>query len=199
MRLPSFPASAQFLRAATVCLALAAAVAGCGSPRSAPVAQPTPSSPAIESPTPTPSPTPSASPSAAQQSPRPAAQPPRTSAPPQPARDQSGVTVRGRSELVTALNVKRQAMRLKPVAYNANLSALGEDCARKSLAAGKMTHCGYEVLAMGGPNMTVDQLIAMWFNSPPHKAALTHPTSTIAGGAIVSNGRNVVAAIRIDY
>ncbi|WP_412538444.1 CAP domain-containing protein [Longispora sp. K20-0274] len=193
------------LRSITVCVALVAVVVfmtGCGStPRTAdagavsataaPTEPSASSAPAPESPSP-----PAAE--VVRLSARPAPPAARTSAP-VPARDQSGVTVRGRSELVTALNARRQAMGLKPVAYSAELSTAAEDCSRKSLAAGTLTHCGYEVLAMGGPNMTVDQLITMWFNSPPHKAALTHGTSTRAGGAIVSDGKSLVAAIRIDY
>ncbi|MGY0231430.1 hypothetical protein [Longispora urticae] len=32
-----------------------------------------------------------------------------------------------------------------------------------------------------------------------NEAVLTHATSNVAGGAIVSNGKKVAAAIRIDY
>ncbi|MET7708438.1 hypothetical protein [Micromonospora sp. NPDC005413] len=42
-------------------------------------------------------------------------------------------------------------------------------------------------------------MIETWFNSPPHKVALTYSSSRFAGPAIVFNGTRQIAAINIDY
>ena len=125
----------------------------------------------------------------------PAARPPASN----PATDPVSVTLQ--RELVDELNRRRSALGLPGVAYTPNMSDLAAECALQSLDLGRLEHCGHEVLWMGGPGVSAERLLDAWFASPPHRRALTYPSSTTAGGALVvrDGGSRAVAALRIDY
>ncbi|MEW1603885.1 CAP domain-containing protein [Streptomyces sp. NPDC093808] len=102
--------------------------------------------------------------------------------------------------LISLLNERRRALGLSPVAESAGLAGQAEECSARNLQNGTLTHCGHEVLFMGGSGNTPEAMIEAWFNSPGHKTALTYGSSTEAGAAIVTDGAGrLVAAINIDY
>ncbi len=104
-------------------------------------------------------------------------------------------------ELVDELNDRRRDFDLPPVEFSPELAAEAEQCATENLQRRALAHCDHEVLWMGGIGTSPEQLLEAWFNSELHKQALTYPTSTRAGGALVvdlSTGL-AVAALRIDY
>ncbi len=116
-----------------------------------------------------------------------------------PAPGNSTFTTYGQSELVTALNKSRRELGLAPVRFEPRLAQLAEACARKNLEARTLSHCGYETL--WGTNSTArldpDKVISVWFHSPKHREVLTGPVLTMGGGAIVTDGVRVVAALRV--
>jgi RNA polymerase sigma factor (sigma-70 family) len=101
--------------------------------------------------------------------------------------------------LLVLLNERRRELGLPEVKLGASQQRAAKACVQQNLRAGTFDHCGYEVLWASGGNSPPEQMIEAWFNSPAHRAALTHPTSHYAGPAIVWNGSRQVAAINIDY
>ena len=101
--------------------------------------------------------------------------------------------------MLVLLNQRRRALGLTEVKLGAKQQQAAEACVKKNLDAGTFNHCGYEVLWASTVNSPPEHMIEVWFNSPGHREALTHPTSRNAGPAIVWNGRRQVAAINIDY
>ncbi|MEU8182101.1 sigma-70 family RNA polymerase sigma factor [Micromonospora sp. NPDC049047] len=133
--------------------------------------------------TPTRSPTPSTSP---------------TKAPTKAASAPAGVSAT-EQRLLVLLNERRRALGLPAVALRTTEHRAAEECVKKNLDAGTMTHCGHEVLFASSGTATPEGMIEAWFNSPDHKTALTYASSRFAGPAIVSNGSRQIAAINIDY
>ncbi len=104
-------------------------------------------------------------------------------------------------DLVNELNDRRDNLGLGPVEFSSDLADEAEQCALRSLRTRELAHCDHEVLWMGGIGTSADQLLDAWFNSELHLQALTYPTSTRAGGALVVdlNTGLAVAALRINY
>ncbi|WP_374202026.1 CAP domain-containing protein [Streptomyces sp. AC550_RSS872] len=75
-------------------------------------------------------------------------------------------------------------------------------CADKNAARqpGPSEHCGYEVLYWSpSTSATPEEMMETWFNSPGHKAALTHPTSRYAGAGSAVGPSGLISALNIDY
>ncbi len=109
-------------------------------------------------------------------------------------------------ELVDELNKWRRQEGLDPVAFSQTMADESASCSRGNIQRiergnGGLEHCGYEVLFMGGAGTSTEDVLRLWWNSPGHFAALTHGTSTEAGGAFVRNPDTgtAVAAITINY
>ncbi|MFD8973801.1 CAP domain-containing protein [Streptomyces sp. NPDC059593] len=104
------------------------------------------------------------------------------------------------SQLLDALNDRRRAMGLTEVRLRTDELQQADTCAQQSLANHKLSHCGHEVLYMGGDGASAEDIMGAWFDSPLHKQALTYATSRNAGPAIaVGSDGTLVAALTIDY
>ena len=101
------------------------------------------------------------------------------------------------------LNERRRALGLPDVKENAQQVQAAQACADKNAARqpGPSEHCGYEVLYWS-PSIslaTPEEMMETWFNSPGHKAALTHPTSRNAGAGSAVGPSGLISALNIDY
>ncbi|MFI7407519.1 sigma-70 family RNA polymerase sigma factor [Streptomyces sp. NPDC049627] len=169
----------------------------------------------------TPSPTASPTRSATEESTASPSSPPATSSPPTGVKPQRRTTPPTRdaapkptvktnptapsltSQLITLLNERRRALGLPEVKENAQQVQAAQACADKNAARqpGPSEHCGYEVLYWS-PNIslaTPEEMMETWFNSPGHKAALTHPTSRTAGAGSAVGPSGLISALNIDY
>ncbi|WP_433388929.1 sigma-70 family RNA polymerase sigma factor [Micromonospora sp. KLBMP9576] len=162
------------------------------------LASPSPS--AVEA-SPTParsSPTPTRSPRTTTKSPSPTPTKSATGSPSKSASTSTGVSAT-EQRLLVLLNERRRALGLPEVKLGTTQQRAAESCVKQNLNAGTFEHCGHEVLHASGGRSSPEQMIEGWFNSPPHKAALTYPSSRFAGPAIVWNGTRQISAINIDY
>jgi RNA polymerase sigma factor (sigma-70 family) len=106
------------------------------------------------------------------------------------------------SRLIALLNERRRALGLPDVKESAQQVQAAQACADKNAARqpGPSEHCGYEVLYWSsGNSATPEEMMETWFDSPGHKAALTHPSSRNAGAGSAVGPSGLVSALNIDY
>lgn len=103
------------------------------------------------------------------------------------------------ARMIKVLNNRRRALGLPLVRRSTDLEKAARECAEDNWENGTFEHCGHEVLYKGG-SISPEDLIATWFSSAAHKAALTYDSSRNAGAAIVPGpDGSVIAALNIDY
>ncbi|MFF9809824.1 sigma-70 family RNA polymerase sigma factor [Streptomyces coeruleorubidus] len=106
------------------------------------------------------------------------------------------------SRLIALLNERRRALGLPEVRESTQQVQAAQACADKNAARqpSPSEHCGYEVLYWSPSNSaTPEEMMETWFNSPGHKAALTHPSSRNAGAGSAVGPSGLISALNIDY
>lgn len=96
------------------------------------------------------------------------------------------------AEIINLVNQHRANNGLAPLAVSAELSASAKQWSQRMASDGRLYHSGLnlgENCGQGSYNMTPQEIVQMWIDSPGHNANLLNPDYSVIGAGIVIDSK----------